>query len=104
VEDHVARFEGAEGLVVVSPVWNLGYPAILKGYLDRVFLPGVTFGLKDGGWSAARWLRRIVSVHTFGAKRWQALLIGDPPRMMARRLRAGWSRRAGAIASSASTT
>jgi NAD(P)H dehydrogenase (quinone) len=99
VEDHVARFEGAEGLVVVSPVWNLGYPAILKGYLDRVFLPGVTFGLKDGRLERRRWFRRIVSVHSFGAKRWQALLIGDPPRMMARRLPAGWSRRAGAIAS-----
>jgi NAD(P)H dehydrogenase (quinone) len=64
-------------------------PAILKGYLDRVFLPGVTFGLKDGRLERRRWFRRIVSVHSFGAKRWQALLIGDPPRMMARRLPGG---------------
>ena len=27
----------------VHPVWNFGYPAILKGFFDRVFLPGVSF-------------------------------------------------------------
>ena len=30
------------------PVWNYGYPAILKGFFDRVFLPGVSFRLVDG--------------------------------------------------------
>ena len=30
------------------PVWNYGYPAILKGFFDRVFLPGVSFKLVDG--------------------------------------------------------
>jgi putative NADPH-quinone reductase len=89
VADHVARFEAAEGLVVVSPVWNLGYPAILKGYLDRVFLPGVTFSLAEGALERRRWLRRIVSVHTYGAKRWQAWWIGDPPKRMAARLPGG---------------
>jgi NAD(P)H dehydrogenase (quinone) len=38
----------AEALVLVYPVWNYGYPAILKGWFDRVFLPGVSFGLVDG--------------------------------------------------------
>jgi putative NADPH-quinone reductase len=89
VDAHVARFEATEGLVVVSPIWNLGYPAILKGYLDRVFLPGVTFTLSAGKLERRRWLKRVVSVHTFGAKRWQALLIGDPPRLMANRLPGG---------------
>ena len=28
----------AEALVLVYPVWNYGFPAILKGYFDRVFL------------------------------------------------------------------
>ena len=28
------------------PVWNFGYPAILKGFFDRVFLPGVSFKLE----------------------------------------------------------
>jgi NAD(P)H dehydrogenase (quinone) len=44
----VDRLLKAEALVLVYPVWNYGFPAILKGWIDRVFLPGVSFGLVDG--------------------------------------------------------
>ena len=43
VEDYVERLLRAEALVLVYPVWNYGFPAILKGWIDRVFLPGVSF-------------------------------------------------------------
>jgi hypothetical protein len=33
---------------MVYPVWNYGFPAILKGWIDRVFLPGREFRLVDG--------------------------------------------------------
>ena len=46
---YVDRLLAAEALVLVFPVWNYGYPAILKGFFDRVFLPGVSFILADGG-------------------------------------------------------
>jgi len=45
VADYVERLRNADALVLVFPVWNFGYPAILKGFLDRVFLPGVSFKL-----------------------------------------------------------
>ena len=32
------------------PVWNMGFPAILKGFVDKVFLPGVSFHLKEDGY------------------------------------------------------
>src|SRR4028118_1098159 len=48
VDPYVRRLEQAEGLILVYPVWNFGFPAILKGFLDRVFLPGVSFRLVDG--------------------------------------------------------
>ncbi|WP_128331523.1 NAD(P)H-dependent oxidoreductase [Apibacter sp. HY039] len=35
--------EKAEHLVWVHPVWWGGFPAIMKGFIDRVFLPGVAF-------------------------------------------------------------
>ena len=35
----------AEALVFSFPVWNMGFPAILKGFVDKVFLPGVSFDL-----------------------------------------------------------
>ncbi|MEM9145685.1 MAG: NAD(P)H-dependent oxidoreductase [Pseudomonadota bacterium] len=90
VETHVARLEAAEGLVTVSPIWNFGVPAILKGYMDRVFLPGVTFRMEGGRVrSSDLRLRATASVHTYGAKRWQAWGVGDPPRRQLRRVIGG---------------
>jgi len=48
VSSYVERLRTADAMVMVFPVWNFGYPAILKGFLDRVFLPGVSFKLEDG--------------------------------------------------------
>jgi len=40
----------AEALVFISPVWFVGFPAILKGWFDRVFTLGFAFGLSADGW------------------------------------------------------
>lgn len=39
----------AEHLVLVFPVWWGGWPALLKGFVDRVFLPGFAFKYREGG-------------------------------------------------------
>ena len=81
VEPHVQRLLAAEGLVLVHPVWNFGYPAILKGYLDRVFLPGVSFKLANGrAWPNLQHIRKLAAVCTYGSDRWRAFVLGDPPR------------------------
>src|SRR5579871_6536741 len=49
VAPYVDRLLAAEALVFVFPVWNYGFPAILKGFVDKVFLPGVSFDLKENG-------------------------------------------------------
>ena len=36
-----------EHLVVVTPLWWMSTPALLKGYFDRVFLPGFAFKYRD---------------------------------------------------------
>lgn len=43
VSKHVERLRQAEGFIFVFPSWWYGMPAILKGYFDRVWLPGVAF-------------------------------------------------------------
>jgi NAD(P)H dehydrogenase (quinone) len=87
VESYVRRIEQAEGLVLVHPVWNFGYPAILKGFLDRVFLPGVSFRLVDGLTTPAlTHIRVLATVTTYGSTRWRAFLMGDPPRRLAKRM------------------
>lgn len=88
VADYAARLKSAEALVIIHPVWNFGFPAILKGYFDRVFLPGVSFDLgADGGLTLTlQNLRRMASVCTYGADRWRALLAGNPPRRIVTRV------------------
>ncbi len=81
VAEYVERVRSAEALVMVFPVWNFGYPAILKGFLDRVFLPGVSFKLEDGKVKPnLTHIRRLAAVTTYGGNRFRATLVGDPPR------------------------
>jgi len=44
----VARLRAADGLIFVFPQWWFNLPAILKGYLDRVFAPGVAYEIDPG--------------------------------------------------------
>jgi putative NADPH-quinone reductase len=81
VAAYVERLRAAEALVMVFPVWNFGYPAILKGFLDRVFLPGVSFRLEEGKVKPnLTHIRKLAAVTTYGGTRMRALLVGDPPR------------------------
>ncbi len=81
VQAYVDRLRAADALIFVFPVWNFGFPAILKGFIDRVFLPGVSFTLEVGLVSPALTnIRRMAAVTTYGATRWRAFIAGDPPK------------------------
>lgn len=87
VADYVERLLKAEALVLVYPVWNYGFPAILKGWFDRVFLPGVSFGLVNGKVQPTLHnIRRIIVVTSYGGSRFRSWLMGDPPRKIANRM------------------
>lgn len=84
---YVRRLRRAEGLVLCFPVWNYGYPAMLKGFFDRVFLPGVSFRLVDGKVvPMLHNIRKVVAVATYGGSRLRAMLMGDPPRKLVGRV------------------
>ena len=77
----------AEALVLSYPVWNYGFPAILKGFFDRVFLPGVSFKLVDGKVQPSLHnIRKVAAVTTYGGSRFRAMLMGDPPRRLIKRM------------------
>jgi len=87
VETYVDRLLMAEALVLVYPVWNYGFPAILKGWFDRVFLPGVSFGLVNGKVRPTLHnIGKIIVVTSYGGSRFRAWLMGDPPRKIAHRV------------------
>ena len=86
VAGYVERVQAAEALVLVFPVWNFGFPAMLKGFFDRVFLPGVSFRLEDGFVKPnLTHVKRLAAVTTYGGTRLRAVMAGDPPRHVVRR-------------------
>lgn len=46
-QQKVAR---ADALAFIAPVYFVGFPAILKGWIERVFTLGFAFGLKPEAW------------------------------------------------------
>ncbi|HEY2190559.1 MAG TPA: NAD(P)H-dependent oxidoreductase [Caldimonas sp.] len=87
VQGYVDRLLRAEALVLCFPTWCFGLPAMLKGYCDRVFMPGVAFDLSDPAKvkPSLTHLRRIAAVVTYGRPRWVAWWMGDPPRKIVTR-------------------
>lgn len=85
---YVDRLLAAEALVLVYPVWNEGFPAILKGFFDRVFIPGVSFNVAADGALVPNLqkLRRLAAVCTYGANRMISFLLGDPPKRVVKRM------------------
>ena len=79
---YVDRLLWAEALVFCFPTWCFGMPAMLKGFFDRVLMPGVAFDISDpqNVKPALTHIKRISAVVTYGRPRWTALLMGDPPR------------------------
>ena len=80
---YAAEIALAEGLVFIYPTWHGSFPAILKGWFDRVFVPGVGWTLDpitnraSGGLRATR---RLVGVSTYGSPRRHSLRMGDAGR------------------------
>ena len=87
VQSHVDRLKRAEALVFCFPVWCFGLPAILKGWFDRVLMPGVSFDISDPAHvkPALTHLKKIVACTTYGRPHWMAFVMGDPPRKVIKR-------------------
>ena len=89
VRDHVEAMQWAESLVLIFPQWMYGPPALLKGWLERVWLPGVAFEIPSGRHKRAVGLfhniRQLTVVTTSGSPWWWLFLIRDPCRSMFRR-------------------
>ena len=82
LEAQVQRLLAAEALVIQFPVWTFGPPAMLKGWFDRLLMPGVAFDITDPAnvKPSLHNIRKLTGITTYGRPRWVALYVGDPPR------------------------
>lgn len=82
--EHAALVRRAEVLAFIYPTWWSGPPAILKGWLERVLVPGVAFRFDARGKvrPALTHVRRIVGVSTYGAPWTFVKLLHDGGRRM----------------------
>ncbi len=81
VEEDVAQLQRAQALLLVYPTWWYGMPALLKGWFDRVWVPGVTFVVSAGAIQPRLTnIRRIGVVTTYGSPLWLLLYLGWPDR------------------------
>jgi len=94
VASHIDDLRAAQALVFVYPTWWSSVPAILKGWFERVMVPGVGFVFDDHNKvrPGITNIRRIVGISTYGATRPYVKAINDNGRrtiMRALRLSTG---------------
>lgn len=85
IETHLEALRWCEALVFIYPTWWYGPPAMLKGWLDRVWVPYATFGMPQKGKPITRVLtniRLIGAISTLGSPKWWWWLMGMPGRRM----------------------
>ncbi len=83
VKDHIELLKWAEGLFFVYPTWWYGLPAMLKGWLDRVWVPHVTFSMPEDNQPIRplmTHIRFLGAVTTCGAPWWWSKVVGEPGR------------------------
>ena len=87
LEPYVARLTSAEALILQFPTWCFGLPAMLKGFCDRLLMPGVAFDLGDPSRVRPTLgnIRRIIGIVTYGRPRYMAFWMSDPPRKIVTR-------------------
>jgi len=72
----------AQVLILVFPTWWFGFPAVLKGWFDRIWAPGTAFDHAPGfGPMIPRLhgLREVLAITTMGAPGWVDWLVMRRP-------------------------
>ena len=87
VEPYVRRLQSAEGLVLQFPTWCFGPPAMLKGFFDRLLMPGVAFDISDPAKVQPMLtnVKRIAGIVTYGRPRHRVWWMANPPRKIVTR-------------------
>jgi putative NADPH-quinone reductase len=80
IASYADDLQWCDTLVLVYPTWWSGQPAMLKGWIDRVWVNDVAWTLPDGAnrlRPALRNVRRLVAVTTHGSSKWINAIEGE---------------------------
>ncbi|WP_352705597.1 NAD(P)H-dependent oxidoreductase [Mesorhizobium sp. M0195] len=83
VHEHAQELLWAEAVVFIYPTWWYGVPAMLKGWLERVLVPGFAFEMptaRRGPRPKLRHIRRVMAMTTCGATPLMSWIMGQPGR------------------------
>ncbi len=73
-----SKISESDHLVFFFPMWWGEYPAIMKNFIDNVFMPGYAFKFKDGR-PVGLLTKKTAEVYmTCGAPRWYYFIFGFP--------------------------
>lgn len=97
VAEHIRLVQAADGMVFVYPTWWSSMPAVLKGWLERVMVPGVgfVFGKRQRIRPGLTNIKHLVGISTYGSPWLYIKLVNDNGRRTVQRtLRVATSMRA----------
>jgi len=80
ITSYADDLQWCDTLVLVYPTWWSGQPAMLKGWMDRVWVSGVAWTLPDGAnrlRPGLRNVRRLVAVTTHGSSKFINMVEGE---------------------------
>lgn len=83
MEQHLDDLFWCDTLVFVYPTWWFGLPAMLKGWVERVFVPHRTFRIPTEDETMegrVKHIDKIAVITTCGATWWLSKMIGEPGR------------------------
>jgi NAD(P)H dehydrogenase (quinone) len=86
--DHIEVLQWATSLVLIYPTWFGGFPAILKGWIDRVWAVGVAYDLPADGArirGRLRNIRELAVVTSHGSLKPMNMLQGEPGKRLVKR-------------------
>ena len=69
IREEQAAMRRADVVTLISPLWWSGFPAMLKGYLDRVFCEGFAYVIKHGEYLPGLAGKKGVIITTSGASK-----------------------------------
>ena len=89
IQGYVDILLNADAIILSFPTWNGGPPAILKGFFDRVFKPGVSFFIKPNGsietLNNFSKIKYIMAINPHGGSYLNAKYMGDYSRKLVTR-------------------